>query len=197
MLQERREAEAAANAPGVKRNKLKQLWHDYGYVGVGTYLGIYVGTLGTLYVAISSGIVGGAGMNHATSSVDCSTSSGNELRQSQSVRAAPLALHYADVCALLRSSVAALFCCACVCADVMSLVDKLGMADHMPSDVSPKSSSFLLAWVATKLTEPARAALTLIVTPKVARMLGRAPPKATEAAVKEIVKAAVNSAKAK
>jgi len=75
----------------------------------------------------------------------------------------------------------------------MSLVDKLGMADHMPSDVSPKSSSFLLAWVATKLTEPARAALTLIVTPKVARMLGRAPPKA----VKEIVKAAVNSAKSK
>jgi len=82
VMQERREAEAAANAPGVKRNKLKQLWHDYGYVGVGTYLGIYVGTLGTLYVAISSGIVGGAGTNHA-SSVDCSASSGNELRQSQ------------------------------------------------------------------------------------------------------------------
>jgi len=125
---------AHANAP---RNKLQQLWHDYGFVGIGTYLGVYVCTLGTMYLAISSGVLGG------------------------------------DV--------------------VLWFVDKLGMADHFSTDISPKSSSFLLAWVATKLTEPPRLAVAVILTPYIARMLGRAPPKQ---AVAHIAKVAAQQIKA-
>jgi len=77
---------------------------------------VYVGTLGMMYIAVSSGAIGGA--------------------------------------------------------DVMSLVEKLGAGEHIPADISPKSSSFLIAWVATKLTEPPRLALTLLITPYIARMLG-------------------------
>ena len=52
------------------------------------------------------------------------------------------------------------------------------------------------AWVATKLTEPARLALSVMITPKIARALGRAPPKAKVAAVAaEVAKQAVAQAK--
>jgi len=127
---ERQEAEAAA-----PKGKLKQLWHDYGYVGIGTYLGVYVGTLGMMYVAISSGALGG------------------------------------DV--------------------VLWFVDKLGMASHFSADISPKSSSFLLAWVATKLTEPPRLALAVILTPYVARLLGRAPAKQSVAQIAKVAAGAI------
>ena len=123
-------ADPNAPAPG----KLKQLWHDYGWVGVGTYLSVYVSTLGVLYLALSSGLVGGN--------------------------------------------------------QVMSLVDFLGMRDHFPADISPKSSSFIMAWVATKLTEPARLAISVLITPRVARALGRAPPKSKGQAAKLVVEVA-------
>ena len=72
-----------------KRGKLGQLWHDYGYVGVGTYLGVYVSTLGLAYILVSSGLVGPN--------------------------------------------------------QVMRLVEALGMREHFPADISPKSSSFLMS----------------------------------------------------
>lgn len=130
------------NAPGAPApGKLRQLWHDYGWVGVGTYLSVYVGTLGVLYIALSSGLVGGN--------------------------------------------------------QVMRLVEALGMRDHFPADISPKSSSFIMAWVATKLTEPARLALSVIITPRIARALGRAPPKSKGQAAKLVVEVAKEVVKGK
>lgn len=126
-------AHLAEHPPVKKRNILGRLWHDYGYVGVGTYLSIYVGTLGMLYVAVRSGALG------------------------------------ADT--------------------VLNIVTKLGLESHFPSDISSKKGDFLIAWVATKLTEPVRASLTMAVTPRLARWVGMAPPKAeTVAMLKQAVK---------
>lgn len=51
-----------------------------------------------------------------------------------------------------------------------------GVTDVLDVDVKhsdPRASTFVLAWVATKFTEPIRLAITLAITPKVARMLSR------------------------
>ena len=112
----------ATHPPEKKRNTLQRLWHDYGWVGVGTHITLYLGTLGMLYVAVRSGALG------------------------------------ADT--------------------VMNLVTKLGLESHFDG-VDSKKGDFIVAWIATKLTEPPRAVVTLAITPKLARMLGRAPPKGT------------------
>lgn len=90
-------AARGVHVAGERRGKFAQLWHDYGYVGVGTYLGVYVSTLGVLYLCVSSGLVGGN--------------------------------------------------------QVMNLVEFLGMRDHFPADISPKSSSFLMSVVARSTHE--------------------------------------------
>ena len=36
--------------------KVKELWNQYGYVAVGTYFGIYVTTLGTMYFCLDTDI---------------------------------------------------------------------------------------------------------------------------------------------
>ncbi|KAK1938234.1 hypothetical protein P3T76_009384 [Phytophthora citrophthora] len=52
----------------------------------------------------------------------------------------------------------------------------MGIAQYLEVErVTSKSGTFLLAWIATKFTEPLRLALTIAVTPRIARFLGRAP----------------------
>uniref|UniRef100_A0AAV1VPD1 DUF1279 domain-containing protein n=1 Tax=Peronospora matthiolae TaxID=2874970 RepID=A0AAV1VPD1_9STRA len=61
--------------------------------------------------------------------------------------------------------------------------EDFGIAQYLEVErVNAKTGSFLLAWVATKFTEPLRLALTVAATPRIARFLGRAPklpPKTT------------------
>uniref|UniRef100_M4BYX8 DUF1279 domain-containing protein n=1 Tax=Hyaloperonospora arabidopsidis (strain Emoy2) TaxID=559515 RepID=M4BYX8_HYAAE len=61
--------------------------------------------------------------------------------------------------------------------------EDLGIAQYLEVErVNAKTGSFLLAWIATKFTEPLRLALTVAATPRIARFLGRAPklpPKTT------------------
>eukprot|EP00240_Pyramimonas_obovata_P006971 CAMPEP_0118957650 /NCGR_PEP_ID=MMETSP1169-20130426/62214_1 /TAXON_ID=36882 /ORGANISM="Pyramimonas obovata, Strain CCMP722" /LENGTH=147 /DNA_ID=CAMNT_0006905743 /DNA_START=1915 /DNA_END=2358 /DNA_ORIENTATION=- len=54
------------------------------------------------------------------------------------------------------------------------LKDYLGL-DVGLDKVDPRTSTFVTAWLTTKLTEPARFVFTAMVTPRVARALGRAP----------------------
>lgn len=64
--------------------------------------------------------------------------------------------------------------------DIMDLVNKLGVEEYLKKKditLNAKTADFSLAWIATKLTEPLRLAFTISITPKIARMLGRAPPK--------------------
>ncbi|CAH0475089.1 unnamed protein product [Peronospora belbahrii] len=58
----------------------------------------------------------------------------------------------------------------------VKLAEDLGIAQYLEIErVNAKTGSFLLAWIATKFTEPVRLALTIAVTPRIARFLGRAP----------------------
>jgi len=66
--------------------------------------------------------------------------------------------------------------------DAKSAVDylhSLGVDNYV--DLTPiatsKAGNFALAWILTKFTEPLRLAFTVTITPSLARMLGRAPPK--------------------
>jgi hypothetical protein len=58
----------------------------------------------------------------------------------------------------------------------VKIAEDLGIAQYLEVErVNSKSGTFLLAWIATKFTEPVRLAVTLAVTPRIARFLGRAP----------------------
>lgn len=61
----------------------------------------------------------------------------------------------------------------------VTFAEELGIAKYLEVEhVNSKTGTFLLAWIATKFTEPLRLAVTLAITPRVARFFGRAPPKA-------------------
>lgn len=112
---------AAASAVPLKGiAKIKDLWNKYGIVFAGTYFGIYFGTLGMMYVAVSRGWL--------------------------------------------------------VAVDVPAMLKSIGLAE-MASKVDPKAGALGVAWILTKFTEPIRAFLTLLITPRLARAVGRAPPK--------------------
>lgn len=58
----------------------------------------------------------------------------------------------------------------------VTIAENLGVAKYLELEhVNAKTGTFLLAWIATKFTEPVRLAVTLAVTPRIARFLGRAP----------------------
>ncbi|TMW57138.1 hypothetical protein Poli38472_003063 [Pythium oligandrum] len=64
---------------------------------------------------------------------------------------------------------------------VVTWAEDMGIAKHLDLQrVNAKTGSFVIAWVATKFTEPLRLAVTLAITPRIARLVGRAPklPKA-------------------
>lgn len=58
----------------------------------------------------------------------------------------------------------------------VTIAENLGIAKYMELEhVNSKTGSFVIAWVATKFTEPLRLALTIAITPRIARLVGRAP----------------------
>uniref|UniRef100_K3WLD2 DUF1279 domain-containing protein n=1 Tax=Globisporangium ultimum (strain ATCC 200006 / CBS 805.95 / DAOM BR144) TaxID=431595 RepID=K3WLD2_GLOUD len=60
----------------------------------------------------------------------------------------------------------------------VTFAEDLGVAKYLEVErVNAKTGTFLLAWVATKFTEPVRLAVTLAITPRIARFLRRVPPK--------------------
>lgn len=112
-------------------SRLKQLWHQYGYVAIATYLTIYVSTLFSIYLLYHFKLIN---------------------------------------------------------FDPMLIVRWLGVESHV-AKYDPKAGEFALAWITTKLTEPVRIAATAMVTPTVARFLGRAPSKAVARAMRQQRKA--------
>lgn len=58
--------------------------------------------------------------------------------------------------------------------DALSLIQKLGLDKWIDiSVINPKLGNFGLAWVLTKFTEPLRLGITALITPFIARLLGR------------------------
>ena len=121
--------------------RLVDLWQQYGVVAIGTYLSVYVGTLGALFAGIETGAM-----------VPSSLPIGDE------------SLSTVENAAEIYRSLARRF-------HLDSMIDV--------DNLSPTWGNFLVAWVLTKFTEPARALVTVALTPSIARRLGRvnsAPP---------------------
>jgi hypothetical protein len=55
--------------------------------------------------------------------------------------------------------------------DIINILHKLGLEGHL-NDMNSKHGNFALAWITTKLTEPIRLALTVGITPKIAKLVG-------------------------
>jgi hypothetical protein len=98
----------------------------YGWVAIGTYLGIYVSTLGTVYVLFDSHLLNVKDIIH-------------DLSES-SIASFPF---------------------------VQVILDKL--------KENATAGTFILAWLTTKLTEPARLVITILVTPKISKLFSRLP----------------------
>lgn len=61
---------------------------------------------------------------------------------------------------------------------LITLAEEWGLAKYLDVErVNSKTGSFVIAWIATKFTEPIRLAITLAITPRIARCIGRAPRK--------------------
>ncbi|KAJ0411661.1 hypothetical protein ATCC90586_004130 [Pythium insidiosum] len=132
--------------------KLKELWRQYGIVAVGTYFSMYGVVLGSIYVAIEQGWV---------STARTSRQEGEQPPADSD--AATAASPFNLVTATNK---------------IVTLAEDLGVAQYMDLQrVNSKTGSFVIAWVATKFTEPLRLAVTLAITPRIARLVGRAPKK--------------------
>lgn len=101
--------------PEKSPSRWRVLWRRYGAVAVVTYIGVYVGTLGAMYGAVTYGILGRA--------------------------------------------------------DAVSMVEYFGLEQYLidANEVKSAKTKWAVAWLLTKLTEPLRAALTVAITPPLAR----------------------------
>ncbi|GLD96374.1 hypothetical protein PINS_up005057 [Pythium insidiosum] len=139
--------------------KLKELWRQYGIVAVGTYFSMYGIVLGSIYVAIEQGWVSTARTSRPEGSEQAAGSDTNANANANAAASSPFNLVTATN-------------------KIVTLAEDLGVAQYMDLQrVNSKTGSFVIAWVATKFTEPLRLAVTLAITPRIARLVGRAPKK--------------------
>mmetsp|Transcript_44378 Transcript_44378/g.73976 ORF Transcript_44378/g.73976 Transcript_44378/m.73976 type:complete len:245 (+) Transcript_44378:267-1001(+) len=132
------EASSSAGATAAaepKMGKFKLLWKTYGWTAIGTYLGVYLTTLGSIYVLVYNGF-----MQPKSFSDEEDHANPHIWRE--------------RVDGWLKTY--------------------LGL-DLGLDRINPKTSTFITAWFATKLTEPARFVISAMLTPRIARMLGKVP----------------------
>ncbi|CEM38402.1 unnamed protein product [Vitrella brassicaformis CCMP3155] len=103
------------------------MWHKYGWIGIGTYLSVYVSTLSLLFAAVNTGIF-----------------------------TADDAKRYLE--------------------SLPEFFSKHIDASKLSSGVDTVWGRFLVAWVLTKIVEPARALTTVALVPLVLRVMGRGGP---------------------
>ncbi|EQC42404.1 hypothetical protein SDRG_00140 [Saprolegnia diclina VS20] len=124
--------------------RFKDLWKQYGLVAVGTYLTIYGIVLGSMYAAIETGVL----------------STKKEVPRKEGDAASPDDESSLNILTATNR--------------MMDWTNAIGLGQYLDiPEVNSKTSAFLIAWVATKFTEPLRFAVTLMVTPRVARIIRR------------------------
>ena len=138
-----------------KKGKLRVLWDRYGRIALYTYGGVYVSTLFTIFGLYESGLlVQGP-----------ETFLGETAMDEETLGAIGDALDSAtQETATQHDNV------------YMQVFHKFGLEKYIdPEKLSPTQGNFLLAWLTTKVTEPARALATAMLTPPIARYFGYAP----------------------
>ena len=111
------------------KQNFKELLKKYGYTAVGTYLSIYILTLGSIFGSLQYDI-----FNAATFGLD------------------PLEL-INKVCGLIENN-----------------TGNQSIPNYIRSN--PTVGTFAVAWIMTKFTEPLRLGFTILIVPKVAKIVG-------------------------
>mmetsp|Transcript_33749 Transcript_33749/g.34384 ORF Transcript_33749/g.34384 Transcript_33749/m.34384 type:complete len:203 (+) Transcript_33749:29-637(+) len=109
--------------------KAKFLWNNYGYVAVGTYFGLYITTLSSIYGCLDYDIFNAAAFG---------------LDPAHAVQ------------------------------KVCDIVEAISGYTTFPDYVRhhPQLGTLAVAWVMTKITEPARVVFTIFVVPKISSAIG-------------------------
>jgi len=109
--------------------KVKELWSSYGYVALGTYFGIYLATLSSIFLCLDYDIFNAASVG---------------LDPAEAVN------------------------------KVCNLIERTTGYTSVPEYIKqyPKLGTFAVAWVMTKFTEPIRAGVTLVIVPRIAKLIG-------------------------
>mmetsp|Transcript_10249 Transcript_10249/g.19370 ORF Transcript_10249/g.19370 Transcript_10249/m.19370 type:complete len:297 (+) Transcript_10249:116-1006(+) len=116
--------------------KFKDMWNRYGWVFVGTYFGVWFGTLSSFYLMVENHM-----MKVDNFDDDAMPNPFNPVEMARFV--------------------------------TTWLKQHIGL-DVGFDKIDPKASSAVVAYICTKITEPLRFLVAAILTPRVARLLGRA-----------------------
>lgn len=156
--------------------KAKILFKKYGAVFVGTYFGVYFGTLGTFFVALDFGLLDpdflsqvfkvSRNMACETADIIGPTGTGASMNEAANAYAEEVMAEAAEEISKEKRSLV----------DIISgylyswewtqkYVEKLGENPHL--------TNLAVAWFMVKFTEPVRLAAAVLLTPKVAKVLGR------------------------
>ena len=157
-------------------SKVRMLFRKYGYVFIGTYISIYVFTLVTFFFGLDSGLLDPGTLakifkvskNLACETADVIGPTGTGASMNEAANA-----YQAE-------------CAAEVKEDGRTLVDIVksylqkwewskGYAQKL--EQNPHLANLGVAWFIVKFTEPIRLAAAVIITPKVAKLVGRKVPK--------------------
>ncbi|KAK1739195.1 DUF1279 domain-containing protein [Skeletonema marinoi] len=162
--------------PKKGESKARILFNKYGYVFVGTYLSIYVLTLISFFFGLDSGLLDPGTLaqvfkvskNLACETADVIGPTGTGASMNEAANA------YADeVSAEVKEDGRTLV--EIVKSHMRRFEWTSGYAQKL--EENPHLANLGVAWFIVKLTEPIRLAAAVIVTPKVAKMLGRKVPK--------------------
>lgn len=162
--------------PKKAESKARILFNKYGYVFVGTYLSVYVLTLVTFFFGLDSGLLDPGTLaqvfkvskNLACETADVIGPTGTGASMNEAANA-----YHDEVSAEVKQDGRTLV--EIVKSYMRRFEWTSGYAQKL--EENPHLANLGVAWFIVKFTEPIRLAASVIVTPKVAKILGRKVPK--------------------
>ena len=153
----RKKGQAAAKRGQAAAKKgaigVRDMIQKYGFTFLGTYFGLYFGTLGALFAGIDSGLLDPAAVMDSVSwipGIHIGVGDGGDGEGTKKT---------VDI--------------------IVELMQKYDFTRQYADAVAknPHAANLGIAWIATKFTEPIRLGLSLAVVPRIHRALGRDTPK--------------------
>jgi len=150
-----KKATDAVEAEEPQKSSFQSMLRRYGKVFLGTYFGVYVTTLLTLFMSVQSG--------HIDAMYMISLLTGTSSPSEPGGVADPATIQEA----------------ASAMKDLVKLLEGYTITRPFAPMVEeyPWTANFAIAWIAIKFTEPIRFGATVVLTPPVARFLGYRPKK--------------------
>ena len=157
-------------------SKVRMLFRKYGYVFIGTYISIYIFTLVTFFFGLDSGLLDPGTLakifkvskNLACETADVIGPTGTGASMNEAANA-----YQAECAAEVKEDGRTLV-------DIVkSYLQKWEWSKRYAQKLeeNPHLANLGVAWFIVKFTEPIRLAAAVIITPKVAKLVGRKVPK--------------------